>query len=587
MGNSCKRVKTDEKAKKHYEENKNKYDEENVEQNKEEKNIKNENVSKEKNIVEKNNEIKKEEKKEKEKNEEKEKKEEKEEKKNIKIKEEKENPNNDVDNFSEDESTCNLKLEITLKKIQNQRNHTIELYEYKNSRKLEKKKIAQTESKAPSNGKDITFEEDIIIPFHFSQNQPLEFKIKDSIEDTVISVTLGQIVGSLRQTYRETLESGIIFEVTAILNDELNKECVFNVEISGALVGMKLGYLITSLGNQYDPVNKLVYESEILENNNLVKFNESVIPLNQLAADNNLDDNIIEIELKDVLHSIELGKYKNSINQLFVKDIDLDLTGNKKAKIVCRKKNFHSLLDYLERDLHLATTIFIDFSESGGANCHHVVKNESIFEYLMRSFLDVLEPYNEDQFFHIYGYGFKLKEPKKKEYDPYMFPLSQKPDYPSISIKEISKLYNDFLKAINFDKAKTNIDLIIKKFNGTIKEDIENYDIRDYNILLIFANNDITDEKEFVKNAIFTSTLPISIIVVGLGKGPYTKIENIEQNFLNLVDDEGNKPQRKCIKFISFNKQQKNVQSTVKNSLIDIPEEMIEYLGIKNIEPSM
>ena len=575
MGNSCKRVKVDEKAKKHYEENKNIDDEENVKQNKDEKNIKNENVNKEKNVVEINNEIKKEEK------------EEKEEKKNIKIKEEKENPNNDVDNFSEDESTCNLKLEITLKKIQNQRNHTIELYEYKNSRKKEKKKIAQTESKAPSIEKNITFEEDIIIPFHFSQNQPLEFIIKDSIDDSVISVTLGQIIGSLRQTYRETLESGMIFEVTAILNDELNKECVFNVEISGALVGMKLGYSITSLGNQYDPVNNLVYESEILENNKLVKFNESVIPLNQLAADNNLDDNIIEIEFKDVLHSNELGKYKNSINQLFVKDIDFDLTGNKKAKIVCRKKNFHSLLDYLERDLHLATTIFIDFSESGGANCHHVVKNESIFEYLMRSFLDVLEPYNEDQFFHIYGYGFKLKEPKKKEYDPYMFPLSQKSDYPSVSIKEISKLYNEFLKAINFDKAKTNIDVIIKKFNGAIKEDIENYDTRDYNILLIFANNDITDEKEFVKNIIFTSTLPISIIVVGLGKGPYTKIENIEQNFLNLVDDEGNKPQRKCIKFISFNKQQKNAQSTVKNSLIDIPEKMIEYLAIKNIEPSM
>ena len=575
MGNSCKRVKVDEKAKKHYEENKNIDDEENVKQNKDEKNIKNENVNKEKNVVEINNEIKKEEK------------EEKEEKKNIKIKEEKENPNNDVDNFSEDESTCNLKLEITLKKIQNQRNHTIELYEYKNSRKKEKKKIAQTESKAPSIEKNITFEEDIIIPFHFSQNQPLEFIIKDSIDDSVISVTLGQIIGSLRQTYRETLESGMIFEVTAILNDELNKECVFNVEISGALVGMKLGYSITSLGNQYDPVNNLVYESEILENNKLVKFNESVIPLNQLAADNNLDDNIIEIEFKDVLHSNELGKYKNSINQLFVKDIDFDLTGNKKAKIVCRKKNFHSLLDYLERDLHLATTIFIDFSESGGANCHHVFKNESIFEYLMRSFLDVLEPYNEDQFFHIYGYGFKLKEPKKKEYDPYMFPLSQKSDYPSVSIKEISKLYNEFLKVINFDKAKTNIDLIIKKFNAIIKEDIENYDLREYNILLIFANNDITDEKEFVKSIIFTSTLPISIIVVGLGKRPYTKIENIEQNFLNLVDDEGNKPQRKCIKFISFNKQQKNAQSTVKNSLIDIPEKMIEYLAIKNIEPSM
>ena len=81
--------------------------------------------------------------------------------------------------------------------------------------------------------------------------------------------------------------------------------------------------------------------------------------------------------------------------------------------------------------------------------------------------------------------------------------------------------------------------------------------------------------------------MPISIVIVGLGKGPFSKLENIESNFLNLKDDEGNKPQRKCIKFVSFNKNQKNSQSTVKNSLINIPDEMVEYLGIKNIEPSI
>ena len=572
MGNSCKRVNVNEKAKNHYKENKNLENEEEDKQNNGRGNIKNKGIEKEKKSSEViNNESKKEKK---------------EENKIKKCKEEKDNISNDIDNFSEDEFTCNLKLEMALKKIQNSRNYKIELYEYKNSRKIEKKKIGQTESKAPSKDKIINFESDIIIPFHFSQSQPLEFLIKDMhIDDVVISTTLGHIVGSLRQTFRETLENGIIFEVRAILNDVLNRECAFYIEVSGALVGMKIGYSITSLGNQYDPINNLVYESEILENNKLVKFNESIIPISELSADDNLDDNIIQIEFKDMLHSNELGKYKNSINQLFGKVIDFDLAGNKKAKIICKRINFHSLLEYLERDLHIATTLFIDFSEIGEANTHHVLKEESIFENLMRNFLDILEPYNEDQFFHIYGYGFQLKKPEKKEYDPNMFPLTQKVEFPSVPSKEIKKFYNNFLKAIKFDKSKTNINLIIKKFNDIIKEDIDDYDIREYNILLLFANNDIIDEKEFVKDIIFSSTLPISIIIVGLGKGPYTKIEYIEKNFLDIVDYEGNKPQRKCIKFVSFIKNKKNVQNTVKNSLIDIPNEMIEYLGIKNIEP--
>ena len=89
-----------------------------------------------------------------------------------------------------------------------------------------------------------------------------------------------------------------------------------------------------------------------------------------------------------------------------------------------------------------------------------------------------------------------------------------------------------------------------------------------------------------MKELIISSTLPITVTIVGLGKGPFTKLENINTNFLNLTDDEGKKPKRKCIKFISFNKCSKNYQNTVKNTLSNIPDEMIEYLTMKNIVPN-
>ena len=621
MGNSCKRVEKDDKAKKHFKNNKNNKneDEKPIPEVKETKikeekiefkndninkievknknandvepkieNIKNEpkieNINnnieiKKENInkIEENIEIKKEIK---------------EEKKIEKKKEEKkpkpkgiDDKNYDVNNFTEEEYTCNLKLEISLKNLPDEKEYNVELYEYKNIRKLEKKKIGQTGSKNPSEDKSIQFDEGIIIPFHFSQNQPLEFIIKAS-PDIIVAKSLGEIVGSLRQTYRQNVEKGISFEVKAILNDELNREISFDIQISGNLTGMKIGYSITSLGNQYDPVNNLVYESEILDNNSKITFNNALIPLNELAEDNNLEDNLIEINFKDVMHSNDLGKFKSSIMKLFENDIDFDLKGNAKAKIVCRRKNFHSLLDYLERDLHLSTTLFIDFSEIGENNTHHKMdNNETIFEKLMNNFTDILVPYNEEPFFHIYGFGFKEKEKFKGDYEPYMFPINKKIGSPSIKINEIKKFYDAFINSIDFGKQKTDIDLIVKKFNDIVKEDIDDYDINEYNTLLIFSNNDIFDEKAFVKDLIISSSLPMSIVIVGLGKGPFTKLENIEQQFLTLRDDEGNKPERKCFRFVSFAKNSKNFQSTAKNSLFDIPEEMVEYLGMKNIEP--
>lgn len=57
------------------------------------------------------------------------------------------------------------------------------------------------------------------------------------------------------------------FEVKAIFNDKLNKECQFNIRLFGDFSGMKTYYKIVSLGNQYEPINKLVYESETINKN--------------------------------------------------------------------------------------------------------------------------------------------------------------------------------------------------------------------------------------------------------------------------------------------------------------------------------
>ena len=599
MGNSCKTAKKKDTAKKHFEEDKKQKDDDNEEEegtknNPEQKNTiktedkKDEPIKYEDKIEDKKEdkiEDKKEEKIEEKKEEKKEKK-----KKTFKVKEEKENKNNDVDNFSDEDCTCNLRLEITLEKAPNDNEFKIELYEYKNARREEKKKIAETESKSNLGNKNIKFENEVIIPFHFSQIQPLEFLIKNntSAANVTISKTLGEIVGSLRQTYRENILNGITFEVKAILNDELNKQCSFNIGVSGALTGMKIGYSITSLGNQYDPINELIYDSETTSHNTKINFNEISIPINKLASDENLDDNIIEITFKDVNHADELGKYKSSINQLFEKEIDFDLKGNKKASILCKKKNFYSLLDYLERDLHLTTTLFIDFSEFNEANTHHIVNNETTFEKLMENFIDILTPYNEDLFFHIFGYGFKLKQEfDGGEYNPNMFPINQKLESPSVEKNSIKRVYYDFLNSINFSNKKTDINLIIKNNNDKVKEELEEDYIREYNIFLLFVNNDIINEKDFINELIISSTLPISIIIVGLGKDHFTKLENIDTNFLNLTNEEGMKAKRKCIKFISFNKCLKNFQNTVKKSLISIPDEMIEYLTLKNIVPNV
>lgn len=586
MGNNCARVKKNENAKAHFQKKRKSKKKDILNDDDKNSQISNSNEAQPKENKNEIEEIKIKEEKEEPKKEQKKEKENKKEKEKLIIKEEKQNTSKDVDNFEDDEEcTCNLKLEICLKKVISFKKFYVELYEYKNCNKTEKKKISQTDIKSATD-QIIKFETDLIIPFYFSQIQPLEFIIKNEKNEKSISIenTLGEIVGGLRQVYKKNIEGDMIFEVKASLNDELNRECEFNVEISGDFIGMKTRYKIISLGNQYEPINKLVYESEIMNNSPKMVFKPMAIPLSELSQDDALEDNMIEISFIDMNHSDELAKFNGSIAQLFENDIDLDLKLNRKAKIICKKKNFFSLLDYLESDMHLNTTLAIDFSETSGTNTHHLVKDETTLENLMNNFINLLEPYNEDEYFYIYGYGFQLKNDSKEVQN--MFPITQDIDRPSVAKKNINSTYCRFLEDIKFSKIKTNLDLIIKQFNEKIKEDIDDYDIREYNVLLLFANNDINNEKEFYNEFILSSDLPISLVIIGLGKGPFTKLENVEKNFWNITDNSGNKAKRKNIKFISFNNLGKNYQRTVKNSLVDIPDQMTEYLILKNIKPS-
>ena len=586
MGNNCGRVKKNENAKAHFQKKRKSKKKDILNDDDKNSQISNSNEAQPKENKNEIEEIKIKEEKEEPKKEQKKEKVNKKDKEKLIIKEEKQNTSKDVDNFEDDEEcTCNLKLEICLKKVISFKKFYVELYEYKNCNKTEKKKISQTDIKSATD-QIIKFETDLIIPFYFSQIQPLEFIIKNEKNEKIISIenTLGEIVGGLRQVYKKNIEGDMIFEVKASLNDELNRECEFNVEISGDFIGMKTRYKIISLGNQYEPINKLVYESEIMNNSPKMVFKPMAIPLSELSQDDALEDNMIEISFIDMNHSDELAKFNGSIAQLFENDIDLDLKLNRKAKIICKKKNFFSLLDYLESDMHLNTTLAIDFSETSGTNTHHLVKDETTFENLMNNFINLLEPYNEDEYFYIYGYGFQLKNDSKEVQN--MFPITQDIDRPSVAKKNINSTYCRFLEDIKFSKIKTNLDLIIKQFNEKIKEDIDDYDIREYNVLLLFANNDINNEKEFYNEFILSSDLPISLVIIGLGKGPFTKLENVEKNFWNITDNSGNKAKRKNIKFISFNNLGKNYQRTVKNSLVDIPDQMTEYLILKNIKPS-
>ena len=465
-------------------------------------------------------------------------------------------------------SVYDLILKITLKKVAKEGEYSVKITDTENT-----VVYGETEKKNLTQNQKVTFNENIIIKYDFTKIQPLTFRVKrDSSPFNPIQKNLGDIVGRPRQIYFEDTDF-FNFEAEVIMHSSINKQIQFIIDLIGNLKNMKLNYTIKNLGNRYEKTNdKLVYKSKILEHDSEVIFPQVDLDLNQLSDDDNLEDNLILISFYDGEN--EIGKEEITINQLFAKDIEIELNDNIKAKIISQRKNFFTLLQYLYNDYHLVTNFCIDFSKNN--NVHN---EQKFFENLVQKFMDVLVPYNGDSFFHFNAFGFQL-EKNKEIYINKMGPLSIK--RPSLDIEEFKSKYENFLKKIKMLDNKIDLALIIKNINDNIKE---NFDIQDkeYNLFLLFACNDIIDENEFIEQLIITSTLNLSIVIISIGNKRLSKLENILNNIDYIKNKEGIAPKREFIKYI---KMDSDIDTTIKNALVNVPDEMIDYFCINNIIPN-
>lgn len=465
-------------------------------------------------------------------------------------------------------SVYDLILKITLKKVAKEGEYSVKITDTENT-----VLYGETEKKNLTQNQKVTFNENIIIKYDFTKIQPLTFRVKrDSSPFNPIQKNLGDIVGRPRQIYFEDTDF-FNFEAEVIMHSSINKQIQFIIGLIGNLKNMKLNYSIKNLGNRYEKTNdKLVYKSKILEHDSEVIFPQVDLDLNQLSDDDNLEDNLILISFYDGEN--EIGKEEITINQLFAKDIEIELNDNIKAKIISQRKNFFTLLQYLYNDYHLVTNFCIDFSKNN--NVHN---EQKFFENLVQKFMDVLVSYNGDSFFHFNAFGFQL-EKNKEIYINKMGPLSIK--RPSLDIEEFKSKYENFLKKIKMLDNKIDLALIIKNINDNIKE---NFDIQDkeYNLFLLFACNDIIDENEFIEQLIITSTLNLSIVIISIGNKRLSKLENILNNIDYIKNKEGIAPKREFIKYI---KMDSVIDTTIKNALVNVPDEMIDYFCINNIIPN-
>lgn len=77
-------------------------------------------------------------------------------------------------------------------------------------------------------------------------------------------------------------------------------------------------------------------------------------------------------------------------------------------------------------------------------------------------------------------------------------------------------------------------------------------------ILFILTDGEIHDKQQVIDRIIECCSLPISLIIVGIGNGDFGIMHQLDDDDCNLVDSNGRKTTRDLVQFVEFMKFKNN-----------------------------
>lgn len=202
-----------------------------------------------------------------------------------------------------------------------------------------------------------------------------------------------------------------------------------------------------------------------------------------------------------------------------------------------------------------------------GRSLHHIFKNTSKklnpYQSVIKCIGKTLEPFDDDNLIPVFGFG------DLKTKDQCVFNFSED-DQPCKGLEAVLEAYNDVVRRVSLS-GPTSFAPIIEKAIEIVSQS------GSYYILVIIADGQVVEDHEVkTREAIVKASFyPISIVVVGVGDGPWDRMHEYDELL----------PQRQFdnFQFIEYHETVANAKypdaAFAVHALMEIPD---QYKAIKN-----
>jgi len=268
---------------------------------------------------------------------------------------------------------------------------------------------------------------------------------------------------------------------------------------------------------------------------------------------------------------------------------------NKKAGILRFDKfRLHEkpgFLDYLRGGSQLAVMVAIDFTGSNGDpispdSLHAMKYDGSLNEYqrAIHGVCDILLHYDSDKKVPMFGFGGKPKFPTFTTPSvSHCFSMTGNPGNPwAYGLDGIMQTYLNALHHVELSGPTLFAPILQAAMKVALQNKSEGS--VEYTILLILTDGEIHDMEQTINCLIKSAQLPLSVIIVGVGKADFTNMIILDGDD-GLFNSDGVKAERDLVQFVPFRDFQGSPELLAKHVLEEIPTQVVEYYTSMGIVP--
>ena len=262
-----------------------------------------------------------------------------------------------------------------------------------------------------------------------------------------------------------------------------------------------------------------------------------------------------------------------------------------KLKFSFKIEHSHSFLDYIQGGTELSMDIAIDCTGSNGeikspSSLHHLgYGTENQYAKNIRKIGEVIAQYDSDQRYAVYGFGAKV--PMLGHGVHHAFPMNMNLDDPTVAgVKGIIDAYTSGIQKITLNGPTILGDIL----NLTENKVRQFSNPHNYHILLIFTDGQVNDLEECIAKVIELSMLPVSVIIIGLGNGPFDGMEVLDcdgtdaRGRRKMLTMGGVSASRDIVQFVEARKFP-SIDDLCSKVLEEIPSQVEQYMQLHNLEP--